>query len=73
MDVVPHERTQSVRLSAGPVQLALGLATLHLDSARGPVKIRAANRDGHEARVMLDRQVERAQAARRELGRAPTR
>jgi putative membrane protein len=73
MDVVPHERTQSVRLSAGPVQLALGLATLHLDSARGPVKIRAANRDGHEARVMRDRQVERAQAARRELGRAPTR
>lgn len=66
MDVVPHERTQSVRLTAGPVQRALRLATMHLDSTRGPVKTRAANRDALEARVMVDRQVERARAARRE-------
>ena len=36
IDVVPHERTQSVRLTAGPVQRVLGLATVHLDSTRGP-------------------------------------
>ena len=64
IDVVPHGRTQSVRLSSGPVQRALGLATVHLDSTRGPVKTRAANRDATEARAMLDRQVERARKAR---------
>lgn len=64
-EVVPHERTQSLRLTAGPLQRALGLATVHLDSTRGPVRIAAANRDGREARAVLDRQVERARAARR--------
>jgi putative membrane protein len=64
IDIVPHERTQSVRLTAGPWQRALGLATVHLDSTRGPVKTRAANRDGAVARAMLDRQVERARRAR---------
>ncbi|HVX20636.1 MAG TPA: PH domain-containing protein [Acidimicrobiales bacterium] len=64
VDVVPHERTQSLRLTAGPWQRALGLATVHLDSTRGPVKTRAAHRDAAEARRMLDRQVDRARAAR---------
>jgi putative membrane protein len=64
IDIVPHERTQSVRMTAGPWQRALGLATVHLDSTRGPVKIRAANRDRSEARSVLDRQVERARLAR---------
>jgi putative membrane protein len=64
IDVVPHERTQSVRLTSGPLQRALVLATVHLDSTRGPVKIRASNRDSTEARAMLDRQVERARRAR---------
>jgi putative membrane protein len=71
MDIVPHERTQSVRLTAGPLQRALGLATMHLDSTRGPVKTRAANRDALEARAMVDRQVERARAARRGSSGAP--
>ena len=64
IDVVPHERTQSVRLTSGPLQRALGLATVHLDSTRGPVRIRAANRDALAARAMLDRQVDRARKAR---------
>ena len=68
VEVVPHERTQSLRLTAGPLQRALGLATVHLDSTRGPVKIAAANRDGTEARATLDAQVERARAARRREG-----
>ena len=71
MDIVPHERTQSVRLTAGPVQRALGLATMHLDSTRGPVKTRAANRDAVEARAMVDRQVERARVARGGWSAAP--
>jgi putative membrane protein len=65
IDIVPHQRTQSLRIAAGPVQRALGLASLHLDSTPGPVKTRAANRDAGEARTMLDRQVERGRAARR--------
>ena len=64
IDIVPHERTQSVRLTSGPWQRVLGLATVHLDSTRGPVRTRAANRDRTVARAMLDRQVERAHQAR---------
>ena len=71
VDIVPHERTQSVRLTAGPLERALGLATVHLDSTRGPVKTRASNRDGVEARAMLDRQVVRARQARTALGPLP--
>ena len=67
IDIVPHERTQSTRLTAGPWQRVLGLATVHLDSTRGPVKIRAANRDAAAARLLFDLQVDRARRAR--LGR----
>jgi len=70
IDVVPHQRTQSVGLSAGPWQRALGLATVQLDSTRGPVRIRARFRDAGEARALLDLQVDRgAQARRRASGR----
>jgi putative membrane protein len=75
VDVVPHERSQSVRLTAGPIQRALRLATVHLDSTRGPVKTRAANREASEARAMLDDEVERGQRARRQAaspGRVPS-
>lgn len=65
MEVVPHERTQSVHLHAGPLARKLRLASVHLDSTRGPVTIRAAHRDGAEARVMLDTQAERSRRARR--------
>jgi putative membrane protein len=67
VDVVPHERTQSVRLSAGPLQRALGLATMHLDSTRGPVRTRAKNRDARQARRMLDDEVALGRRARRSL------
>jgi len=64
-DVVPHQRTQSLRLRSGPVQRMLGLASVHLDSTRGPVRTRAANRDAGDARTMLDIEVERWRSARR--------
>jgi putative membrane protein len=71
VDIVPHERTQSVRLAAGPLERALGLASLHLDSTRGPVKTRVSNRDAGEARVMLDQQIERARRARNLVDGSP--
>ncbi len=66
IDVVPNARTQSVRLRAGPWQKLWGLATLHLDSTRGPVRVRAAHRDAAEGRSMLDEQAESARVARRD-------
>jgi putative membrane protein len=69
IDVVPHERTQSLRLTAGPVERALGLASVHLDSTIGPVTIRAAYRDAGEARGILDGEIERGRSAR-ELARS---
>jgi len=65
IEAVPHQRTQSVHMTAGPWSRALGLASVHLDSTRGPVKIRARFRDAHEARRILDLQAERARQARR--------
>jgi putative membrane protein len=65
IDVVPNARTQSVRLRAGPWQKLWGLVTLHLDSTRGPVTVRASHRDASEGRAMLDEQAERARMARR--------
>jgi putative membrane protein len=65
IDVVPNVKTQSVRLKTGPWQKLWGLTTLHLDSTRGPVRIKAAHRDVLEGRSMLDTQAERARQARR--------
>src|SRR5690606_19681289 len=36
--VVPHERTQSLRLTQGPLQRVLGLANVTVQSTPGPVK-----------------------------------
>ncbi|MGH8893656.1 MAG: PH domain-containing protein [Actinomycetes bacterium] len=63
-DVVPHEKVQSVRLSQGWLQRALGLATLHVDTTPGPVKVSAAHRDVHGARRMLDEEVTLARRSR---------
>ncbi|MDQ1624503.1 MAG: putative rane protein, partial [Actinomycetota bacterium] len=63
-DIVPHERVQSVRLSQGPLQRRLGLATMHLDTSPGPVHPTAAHRDAGEARRLVDAEVEAALRAR---------
>jgi putative membrane protein len=65
--VVPHERVQSLRLSQGPWQRRLGLADVHVDSPPGPVRVRARHRDAAEARLLLNREGERAALARRPL------
>lgn len=63
-DVVPHARTQSVRVTQGPWQRRLGLASTHVDSTPGPVRITALHRSATDARSLADAQADRARAAR---------
>ena len=63
-DVVLHEKVQSVRLTQGPVQRRLQLATVHLDTTPGPVTAYAAHRGAVEARALVDDAVLRARTAR---------
>ena len=63
-DIVPHERVQSARLSQGPLQRRLGLATVHLDTSPGPVQPTAHHRDAQDARHLLDAEVKLARQAR---------
>lgn len=63
-DVVPHERTQSVRLRQGPLQRRLGLASVHLDSTPGPIHPVVAHRAAAEAVLIVESQAERARHAR---------
>lgn len=63
-DVVPHARTQSVRVTQGPWQRSLGLASVHIDSTPGAVRPIALHRDAGEARDLAQAQADRAAAAR---------
>jgi putative membrane protein len=65
LTVVPHAKTQSVRLAQGPLQRKFGLATVHVDSPPGPVEAVAYHRAALEARRIADEQAERARTARR--------
>jgi len=66
--VIPHARTQSVRLTQGPWERALDLASVHVDSTPGPVAVMALHLDAMTARYVVD-----AQAVRAEAGRAADR
>ncbi|QIK65097.1 PH domain-containing protein [Nocardioides sp. HDW12B] len=68
-DVVPQGKVQSVRVTQGPWQRRLGLATLHVDSPLGRVAVRADERDAAEARALAATLVERGRAARHAPGR----
>lgn len=48
-DIVPHVKVQSLRVTQGPWQHALGLATLHVDTAGGEIGARALHRGRDEA------------------------
>jgi len=63
-DVVPHARTQSVRLTQGPWQRRLGLASVHVDSTPGPVRVAALHRDVGSVRELVNAQADRARLAR---------
>ncbi|WP_235523251.1 PH domain-containing protein [Cellulomonas sp. Root485] len=64
VDVVPHERTQSLGLEQGPIQRRFGLASFVLHSTPGPVAPRVNHLDAGVAAALLDEQSERARTAR---------
>ena len=68
VEVVPHERTQSLAVRQGPVQRALGLATFVVHSTPGPVSPRAEHLTEAAAAALLDEQAARARHARRTAG-----
>ena len=65
LDVVPHARTQSCALSQGPLQRALGVASLQVHSTRGPVDPVVPHLRVADAARLLDDQAVRARRARR--------
>ncbi len=62
--VLPHARTQSVRITQGPWQRALSLASVWFDSTPGPVTVVALQRSAGEARDLAQAQARRAATAR---------
>ena len=62
--VVPHERTQSLGVSQGPVQRLRHLGSLVVHSTPGPVRPVAANLDADAALDLLDQQALRAREYR---------
>ena len=62
--VIPHVRTQSVRLTQGPWERALDLASVHVDSTPGPVEVMALHLDAMTARRVVDDQSVRAERGR---------
>ncbi len=64
LDVVPHERTQSLGIEQGPLQRRLGLASFVLHSTPGPVRPRVEHLRADIAAELLAEQSQRARVAR---------
>ncbi|WP_231384262.1 PH domain-containing protein [Cellulomonas sp. URHD0024] len=64
VDVVPHERTQSLGIEQGVVQRKFGLASFVLHSTPGPVSPRVEHLGAAVAAALLDEQSARARTAR---------
>lgn len=64
VDIVPHAKTQSVRIEQGPLQRKLRLADVHVDTPKGPVRAVAQELDITAARELAMSQLDRARAAR---------
>ena len=62
---VPHARTQSVRWTQGPWERALDLASLHIDTAPGPVDVSGLHLDSSVAHSVATQQAEAARRGRR--------
>ena len=62
--IVPHAKTQSVRIEQGPLQRRLRLADVHVDTPRGPVHAVAHQLDAAVARDLALGQLDRAREAR---------
>ncbi|MDR7383742.1 PH domain-containing protein [Promicromonospora iranensis] len=68
LDVVPHERTQSLGLSQGPWQRRLGVASFQVHSTEGPVHPEAPHLDAGDAARLMAEQATRARSARAAAG-----
>lgn len=68
LEVVPHERTQSLSLFQGPLMRRLGLVDFELHSTAGPVTPVVHHMDLGQARRLFTEQASRAAEARR-IGR----
>jgi putative membrane protein len=68
LDVVPHERTQSLGLQQGPLQRRLHLASVVAHSTPGPVSARVPHLDADVAARLLGDQAARARQARASAG-----
>lgn len=68
LDVVPHERTQSLAVAQGPLQRKLGVATFTVHSTPGPVTPNVQHLDARDAARLLGEQAARARAARASAG-----
>jgi putative membrane protein len=64
-NLVPHAKTQSVRIEQGPLQRRLRLADVHIDTPKGPVNAVAHQLDESDARALALSQLDRARAARK--------
>jgi putative membrane protein len=65
LTIVPHAKTQSVRLTQGPIQRRLRLATVSVDTTPGPVDAVIRHRPEQQARELVEAQATRARLARR--------
>lgn len=63
-EVVPMERVQALRLTAGPLSRFTGRVAFGVGVPPGPVRARAQNREAAEARRLLDEMVDLGRRAR---------
>lgn len=63
--IVPHAKSQSVRITQGPLQRKLQLADVHIDTPKGPVNAIAEELDVRVARELALSQLDRMRTARR--------
>ena len=68
LDVVPHERMQSVAVEQGPLQRRLRVATFAVHSTPGQIIPQVPHLDEADARRLLWEQAARARAARQTAG-----
>ncbi|MBI9116236.1 PH domain-containing protein [Sanguibacter suaedae] len=66
--MVPHERTQSIGVTQGPLQRRLDVGTVVLHSTTGPVIPQVVHLAVHDAGVLVRDQAERARDARKHAG-----
>lgn len=70
-DLVPHAKVQSVRITRGPLQRRLRLASVHIDTPRGPVTLVANHLEPANARSLALSELDRARTARRAVPPGP--